>query len=529
MSCFGNCGCDEVNKEIKSERENKKPKKNSVTKNPEDKSHGKESKNPEDKSHGKESKNSENSYKKRKQTNQEEEKEKEDKIKVSHFQSNNGNSRGKKQPKINTEITEEIQDEKNKIISKNEEQNKKEKEKETITNEGKGKDLKENNEIISVKVEQGKDKEINRHGDIKNKNEDILENENKKIKEYDFNNNYKESKYKKYIYGFQNNKNNCYLNSSLQLLTRVKGLREGIFDFDKKGNINKNCVTEGNLFEEFKNILEDIEKNEKIIIPDDLKKEMGRIDERYNHNRQEDANEFISNFLDALREETSEKSIKKNHINLNNFSNELEMEAYKKFYNKFYEKKGYSFLLDLFYGNYITKKFCKKCKKLLSVKFNAFNMIELPIYELAKANRYSLNLDDILKSFFSESKIYDSKCDKCHEEEVYSQTSIYKLPENLIIFFGRTANEQYINNKISYDKILDLNKFLDPNSNSKFNTYSLSGIIYYTSFGKKGFSGHYTASCKCQDVWYHFDDTIVSNSNYDPDSNEIILFYEKFN
>ena len=315
--------------------------------------------------------------------------------------------------------------------------------------------------------------------------------------------------------------NVCYMNSSIQCLFHLKKFANFILE----GKGTSLLIPTRNLLISMINWKENKKKSDLSV--EEIKKEMGRIDERYNHNRQEDANEFISNFLDALREETSEKGIKKNHINLNNFSNELEMEAYKKFYNKFYEKKGYSFLLDLFYGNYITKKFCKKCKNLLSVKFNAFNMIELPIYELAK-NRYSLNLDDILKSFFSESKIYDSKCDKCHEE-VYSQTSIYKLPENLIIFFGRTANEQYINNKINYDKILDLSKFLDPNSNSKFNTYSLSGIIYYTSFGKKGFSGHYTASCKCQDVWYHFDDTIVSNSNYDPDSNEIILFYEKFN
>lgn len=259
----------------------------------------------------------------------------------------------------------------------------------------------------------------------------------------------------------------------------------------------------------------------------EIKIQMGRIDERYNHNRQEDANEFISNFLDALREETSEKGIKKNDIN-NNFSDDLEMMAYKKFYNKFYERKGYSFLLDLFYGNYITRNFCKKCGKILSVKFNAFNMIELPIYELAKVNRYSLNIDDILNSFFSESKIYGAKCEKCNREEVYSKTSIYKLPENLIIFFGRTANEQYIDNKITYNQTLDLNRFLHPNSNSKFNSYNLSGVIHYRSYGKTGASGHYTASCSCYDGWYYFDDTIVSRI-HSPNSNEIILFYEKLN
>ena len=88
------------------------------------------------------------------------------------------------------------------------------------------------------------------------------------------------------IYGFKNAGNNCYLNSSLQLLTRVKGLKDGILNGTIK---NQNNAKEGNILYEFKKILEDIELNKKIIIPDYLKHEMGKIDDRYNYNRQEDA------------------------------------------------------------------------------------------------------------------------------------------------------------------------------------------------------------------------------------------------
>ena len=326
------------------------------------------------------------------------------------------------------------------------------------------------------------------------------------------------------IYGFQNTRNNCYLNSSLQLLTRVKGLENGILDFSNN-YINRNNITEGNLLKEFKNILDEINNNKKIIIPDYLKDEMGRIDERYNHNRPEDANEFISNFLDALREETSNKlDIKKNYINQMNSTDEKEMTAYKKFYNKFYERRGYSFLLDLFYGNYITKRFCRNCKQILTVKFSAFNMIELPIYELAQKNKYyDLNLEDILNSFFSESKIYGDICEKCNRDDVYSKTYIYKLPENLIIFFGRTANEQYIDNKINYDKNLDLSKFLYTKFISK--NYNLECVIEHT--GSSEF-GHYTALCKIKPkVWYYFSDSFFhENRSAFYSDNAIILLYK---
>ena len=35
------------------------------------------------------------------------------------------------------------------------------------------------------------------------------------------------------IYGFRNNCNDCYLNSSLQLLTRIIDLKNGIYNYEK--------------------------------------------------------------------------------------------------------------------------------------------------------------------------------------------------------------------------------------------------------------------------------------------------------
>ena len=248
----------------------------------------------------------------------------------------------------------------------------------------------------------------------------------------------------------------------------------------------------------------------------EIKMEMGKIDDRYNYNRQEDANEFISNFLDALYKETSQ-----NKYTIENFyyKDSLEKEAFDKFKIKFYDRKGYSKLNDLFYGIYITEKYCG-CRKI-SVKFNAFNVIELPIYKFNndKGDYATLDIKEILDSHFSKSKIYDSICENCHKD-VYIKTSINKLPENLIIFFGRTANGKYIPNRIEYQH-MDLTNYLHKNCKKK--NYKLSGVIHYISFGKK--IGHYTASSKCNGEWFNFDDTIVSKAHA-LNSNEIILFYD---
>ena len=48
-----------------------------------------------------------------------------------------------------------------------------------------------------------------------------------------FNKNEKYLKKSNKIYGFINRENNCYLNSSLQLLTRIHDLKEKILNYDK--------------------------------------------------------------------------------------------------------------------------------------------------------------------------------------------------------------------------------------------------------------------------------------------------------
>ena len=56
------------------------------------------------------------------------------------------------------------------------------------------------------------------------------------------------------FYGFINNGNSCNLNSSLQLLTRINELKNGILNY-QDNEINKDNDTKGQLFVEFKKIV----------------------------------------------------------------------------------------------------------------------------------------------------------------------------------------------------------------------------------------------------------------------------------
>ena len=114
-------------------------------------------------------------------------------------------------------------------------------------------------------------------------------------------------------------------------MTRVKVLEKQILKFY---DISKENITKGKLVVEFKKIFKLINNDEKVIYPNKIKRVMGKIDEKYYINNQEDASEFISDVLDALFSETkTENKLEKiKEIKIN----KIDKEDYYNFCNKFY-------------------------------------------------------------------------------------------------------------------------------------------------------------------------------------------------
>ena len=312
--------------------------------------------------------------------------------------------------------------------------------------------------------------------------------------------------------------NICYMNSSIQCLFHLNKFTDFILNYECKENKNLN------LLNATKELLINMIKNKDNLNVENIKNAMGKIDDRYKYNNQEDANEFISNFLNNLLEETSDKNkfMDKN----NNITDKLEKEAYDKFYNKFYKKKGKSLLLNLFYGNLITLKYCKNCGLKSTIKFSAYNMLELPIYELSKNNTYrtSLDIDKILDSYFSDSN-FNQRC-RCNRF-IYMKNYLFSIPKYLIIFFGRTVNDdEYINDNITYNNKLNLNKYLYNNkNNNNYSNYFLECVIEHSGSAK---SGYYTCLCKISDIWYFFNDSLKPEKVSSFQSKKaIILLYKR--
>lgn len=324
--------------------------------------------------------------------------------------------------------------------------------------------------------------------------------------------NYSNVKKKKYTYYYNNyytytyySANLCYMNSSIQCLAHLKDFADWILNYNKDDDLIKATQK---LFFNMKQ--KDEPKNSSVI---EIKGEMAKLDKRYETDNQQDANEFISLFLNEILLKTQGSR------EINNIFDQLkglEKKAFDKLWKRFYLKKGRSYMVDLFYG--ILKTETKKIDndELISVNFHMYNMLELPLYFLDKECS-DIDLNDILKNYLEKKNNDDG--------ETYDRTIIYKMPEYLIIFFNRKNNEEYLNIDINYNFEEDFSDYCPKNSGN--HKYKLSGIIHYGSDTSD--YGHYTATCKVGNDWYFFNDSFISKEEKKEEfyKNVIILFYSK--
>ena len=317
------------------------------------------------------------------------------------------------------------------------------------------------------------------------------------------------------VYKKLNLYNTCYINASIQCLFRLDEFVKNILKCDK-----------GDLVLATKNLINSMNskynKNRQCAVHE-IKQAMGEKDEIYKYEEQQDANEFISNYLNDLIEETNNTG--------NNTWKYLENDKifFCKFYDKFINRKGNSFILDLFYGLLRTENYCKNCKHIFSIKFNSYNIIELPITEYNN-NSQTLDLRVLLHNYISERKSKNEVCSVC-KNEVTIKTSLYSLPRCLIIYFNRGSSNEYIN-RINIQKSINLENYIydkSLNDDGDF-FYHLKGIVFYSDFSKK--IGHFKSACLVNnEKWYYFDDNTYETDKdllriYE-NENPSILFYEK--
>jgi len=310
-----------------------------------------------------------------------------------------------------------------------------------------------------------------------------------------------------------------FMNSSIQCFLQLKQFRDNIL------NINNEELNKLELTKEFRNLL--IENNEINSNLYNMKKILSKVEEKYKTNEQCDANEFITIFLNQMLNEL--KGIEP--LSNNNFPNNINDQEMKKQFerlNKLFINKNNSFLIDLFYGKLIKEIYCRKGHRI-SIKFQIYNIIELPIMEYINNDKTNkVELIDLLKEYQKEHNIDEKiECNECGKEvKCYSKTTIFNIPKYLILSLNQ--NLGYFPNlpEVNFEEIIQTNQF---KNNFENKIYKLVGKI---DIEKDFFFEYYITDCKNikDNKWYHINDSnikLINTFNDIKNRNAFILFYEK--
>ncbi len=270
---------------------------------------------------------------------------------------------------------------------------------------------------------------------------------------------------------FQNNANDCYLNSVLQVLLNNKRLQDYFETLKIENDINT-------LFYNLFNALE----NTPLINPSFIKRVLSTSDnesrELFSNCMQQDSHEALMKILDILHE-TNKVS-------------------------------GKSFIDKYFTGKYKTFINCTNCD-YSSITKNNFRDIDFypQYYDIEECIMRSFDKEDI-----------NGACEKCSENTLTKQTMIHKYPQVLIVSIKRYSNELSGNiKKLNDEFTLDIKLYLGET------TYVLTSVIHH--HGRSPNSGHYTTDAYRNGKWYKINDDVaheIDPNNIDSMSAYILIY-----
>lgn len=355
--------------------------------------------------------------------------------------------------------------------------------------------------------------------------------------EYDFHRNYelliKKDVYKTHgLCGLINMGNKCYLNSILQCLSNSLKLTDYFLTCKYKEDLDVHSNKNEHYFlNSYVSLINHIWDQNQLIKPKSIVENLGKFYRKYYGVQQQDSHECLLYILDILHKSISyeiEVEIKGEVRNRKDELMKKSLETWKNFY-----EKEYSFIIELFYGNLINNIRCNnnKCNFIQEV-FEPYNTLSLTINN-------SSTLQECLDDYFENEVNYHIttwRCDKCNENGCNKSSSLWTLPNYIIINFSRfqcsvSKNNFCKNNKSITFPIddLDLSKYVYKDKQDLNNyIYDLYAVNYHQ--GELN-NGHYWSTCKNLDGnWYSYNDGNVSklSERLDNENAYILMYHRKF-
>ena len=280
------------------------------------------------------------------------------------------------------------------------------------------------------------------------------------------------------IFKFVNNGNNCYINSSLQVLLHLYKFNNHLL------KINESFNDYNTIFSQYCNILKLFDnlniEDETLINPYNFYK---LIHNKLKFNtKQQDINEFIYLFLDTIEKEINNNL--KINFNINSFFE----------FNNLYETK----CINCNYKNKSNQKY-----------------ITLDLY----INKYENSLQYLINNINNDDKLNDYKCDKCKKINTSIKKNNYNNFKNYLFIYICPYNQH---NKIQNSNNFIINDIININNN-KFKPIS---IINHQGSLAGGHYVNHTLNFKKQ--WKYISDEHISNDISKKNISPVLVLLQKF-
>ncbi|XP_031632410.1 ubiquitin carboxyl-terminal hydrolase Usp2-like isoform X2 [Contarinia nasturtii] len=323
--------------------------------------------------------------------------------------------------------------------------------------------------------------------------------------------------------GLRNIGNTCFMNSVIQLLSHTKDLTKYL---KTKVEIRSSTAAkDSRIVTEFSKLIKEMWNcTTNSVTPSELKLAFSSKHRMYSGCSQQDAQEFLRFFLDAL------------HVALNVGTKGEKLEIDEQLSDntkadrtwEWYSKVEKSLIKDLFVGQLKSSLKCTVCGNT-SVTFDPFWDLSVPLPTSSRCK-----LESCLDLFIKEEVLDGDEmptCSKCKTRRKSTKSfTIQRFPKYLVIHLKRFSETRWskLTNIVEFptgERELNMAPYAANSSSVQYTLYGICNHMGSTA------GGHYVAVCKHPTTrkWHEFNDNIVSPI-YESglvSSSAYVLFYER--
>uniref|UniRef100_A0A1Q3FJ40 ubiquitinyl hydrolase 1 n=1 Tax=Culex tarsalis TaxID=7177 RepID=A0A1Q3FJ40_CULTA len=328
--------------------------------------------------------------------------------------------------------------------------------------------------------------------------------------------------------GLWNIGNTCFMNSVIQCLSHTRELTNYLRN---QPSTERGTSKDHKILAEYTKLIKDMwSGTTRSVNPSEMKNAFASKHRMYSGSAQQDAQEFLRFFIDALHCGLN-VSVKREPMPKEIEDDDMPNRAKSAMMWDWYSRVENSMIKDLFVGMLRSTLRCSACNNA-SVTFDPFWDLSLPLPSTNSRGKLLDCMDEFVREEVMDGldQVYCSKCKV--RRRCTKSMAIERFPKYLVIHLKRFSETRWskLTNVIEFptgERELNLQQYASEDHQGPVN-YSLYGISNH--MGSTA-GGHYIAVCKhpISKEWNEFNDNFVSDASERSlvTSSAYVLFYER--